>query len=282
MTLKSKKFDTAKIGSLFSKLGLNPSTWTVISIIPALVGFYFFTNRELVLGLLSFILAAFFDVIDGAVARVTGQVSKIGGFLDTVIDRVVEILFFLSLVFLELPDFYFIPISFWIVLITGGSLLVSYTKAAASYKGILTTEEELKNLGGLMERFERMSLLFLGILLVILFGEEWILTWTIVLVTILILFTFIQRILKVCLITPPPTPAIVVSADCTTTTALTCSFGIDRSTSSELAFDSGSAATTPYSVKTSSSLVPMFVDPYFISAHSESSSISTQMIDYCS
>ena len=193
MVLKAKGFNTSRIGNLFSRLRISPNLWTVLSILPALAGLYFFMNLDLIWGSLSFILALFLDVIDGAVARATKQVSKIGSFLDTVVDRVVEILFFLGLVFLPLPDFYS-PISFWIVLLTGGSLLLSYTRAAA--RDILS-EKELKELGGLMERFERMSLLFIGIFLVIVFNEWIYLTWIIVLETILIFLSFLQRIFKV-------------------------------------------------------------------------------------
>ena len=65
-----------KIGILFSHIPLSPNAWTVISLIPALFGFYFLVSGQVLYALISFALAMIMDAIDGGVARVTGKVTN--------------------------------------------------------------------------------------------------------------------------------------------------------------------------------------------------------------
>ena len=145
---------------IFSKLPLSPNQWTIISLIPAIITFYFLFRGELLLAAGAFFISAFIDVIDGAVARVQGRVTALGAYLDTIVDRVVEFLFIAGLLFVSFPALY-VPSYFWIVLLMFGSFMTTYTKAAASEKKIV--QEELK--GGILERGERL-ILFVVILAV--------------------------------------------------------------------------------------------------------------------
>lgn len=180
-----------KVGMLFSRLGIPPNAWTLLSIIPALAAFYFLlagTSRNFLLAAFFFMLAAFLDIIDGGVARVTGRVTKFGAYLDTIVDRVVEAAIAFGLLLAGLPAFV-LPAYAWVFLYFCGSTLTTYAKSAAKEKGLV--EAELK--GGILERAERLSLLFFGILLASA-NPLW-LVYMLVLLALLSNITALQRVL---------------------------------------------------------------------------------------
>jgi archaetidylinositol phosphate synthase len=164
MTLykKRQRFEklSVKTGIVFSRLGLSANQWTGLTLIPTFIALYFLVKADFIPASLFFILSAFFDLIDGSVARVTGTASKLGAYLDTIMDRYVEFLIVLGLLFVALPDI-FLPVRVWIFLYLFGSMMTTYSKAAAKEKGLV--EDELK--GGALERAERLIILFIGILL---------------------------------------------------------------------------------------------------------------------
>ncbi len=178
-----------KTGLIFGKLPLSPNQWTLFSLIPALLTFYFLVKQNFVFAVFFFAIAAFVDVIDGAVARVQGKTTKKGAYLDTIIDRYVELIVFLGLFLIQLPFFYFSS-QFWILLCLFGSMMTTYSKAAAKEKLLL--ERELK--GGLMERPERLILLFLIILSGI-FSLQY-LVYLLALFAVLTNLSALQRVLK--------------------------------------------------------------------------------------
>ena len=151
---------SVKIGIVFSKLPLSANAWTLLTILPAIVALWYLVREQFLLAALFFIVASFIDVIDGAVARVTGTTSKLGAYLDTVVDRYVEGIIIFGLLFAMLPD-WLLPIRAWLFLYFFGAFMTTYAKAAAKEKELLPNE--LK--GGLLERAERLLLLFIGILL---------------------------------------------------------------------------------------------------------------------
>jgi archaetidylinositol phosphate synthase len=164
MTLykKRQRFEklSVKTSIVFSRLGLSANQWTGLTLIPTFIALYFLVKADFIPASLFFILSAFFDLIDGSVARVTGTASKLGAYLDTIMDRYVEFLIVLGLLFVALPDI-FLPVRVWIFLYLFGSMMTTYSKAAAKEKGLV--EDELK--GGALERAERLIILFIGILL---------------------------------------------------------------------------------------------------------------------
>ncbi len=152
-------FLSIKIGMLFSKLPLTPNQWTLLSLVPAILVFYFLSLGQFFFAGLLFAIAGFLDFVDGSVARVTGRATKFGAYLDTVVDRFVEFFAVAGVFFLPLPGF-FVPANFWLFLYLFGSMMTTYVKAAAKEKDLV--QQEIK--GGLFERAERLMLLFLGIL----------------------------------------------------------------------------------------------------------------------
>jgi CDP-diacylglycerol---glycerol-3-phosphate 3-phosphatidyltransferase len=100
--------------------------------------------------------AGIFDMVDGRVARATGQVTTFGAFFDSVIDRYSDVaLFFGLLVYYARGNhfFYLVLVAFVMV----SSVMVSYTRARAeSLIGSCKV--------GFMERPERIVLVIIGAL----------------------------------------------------------------------------------------------------------------------
>jgi phosphatidylglycerophosphate synthase len=125
-----------------------------------IIACWFIIAREFVTAAIIIVFSLFVDVIDGAVARHTGQVTKSGGFLDTIIDRYVEGLIIFGLVWIELPGF-IVDTRIWLFVYFFGSFMTTYVKASAKEKELL--DKEL--IGGFLGRAERMILLVIGFLL---------------------------------------------------------------------------------------------------------------------
>lgn len=100
--------------------------------------------------------AGIFDMVDGRVARATGQVTTFGAFFDSVIDRYSDVaLFFGLLVYYARANRFFYLVLVAIVMVS--SVLVSYTRARAeSLIGSCKV--------GFMERPERVVLVIIGAL----------------------------------------------------------------------------------------------------------------------
>ena len=165
MTLYShrEKFEKVSImvGRIFAKLRLTPNQWTFLSLLPAVIAAYFLFLESFLYAAIFFAVASFIDLIDGSVARVTGRVTKFGAYLDTVVDRYIEGLILFGLLFATLPAFY-IPHHVWIFIVLFGGMMTTYVKAAAKEKNLIQ-DKELK--GGLLQRTERLIILFIGLLL---------------------------------------------------------------------------------------------------------------------
>jgi len=178
---------SVKVGLAFSKLPLSANQWTLLSLVPIIFALWFLVNQQFLYAAGLFLLSGFMDLIDGSVARVTGTVSKRGAYLDTVVDRYVEGIIILGLLFASLPDFFF-PIQAWLFLYFFGAMMTTYVKAAAKEKELV--EKELR--GGFLERAERLIVLFIGILLAAV--DPFFLAYTIVALAVLSNITALQRI----------------------------------------------------------------------------------------
>jgi CDP-diacylglycerol--glycerol-3-phosphate 3-phosphatidyltransferase len=102
------------------------------------------------------IAAGLFDMVDGRVARETNQVTRFGGFFDSVLDRYSDLALLIGL----LVWYGSINRSFYVVLTANvmmGSVMVSYTRSRA--ENVIPTCKV-----GFMERPERVVLLIIGAL----------------------------------------------------------------------------------------------------------------------
>jgi len=178
-----------KMGRLFAKLGLSPNQWTLLSLLLAFAAFYSIIMHNFAEAAAIMLASAFLDVVDGSVARATGKVSRRGAYLDTITDRYVEFIVVFALFLIMLPKF-ILPADAWLFLYLFGALMTTYAKSAAKEKGLV--KEELK--GGILERAERMLLLFIGLALAS-FDTVY-LVYIIVIIAIFANISALQRIWK--------------------------------------------------------------------------------------
>ena len=184
------KFDPMfeKVGVGFASLGFGPSFWTWIGLLLSIISAIMFSLHSpsigvpwytaTVLGGIFLIVAGFFDAVDGAVARATKKTSALGGFLDSVIDKVSEIIVFVGI----LIGSYTNPVLVLVALSL--SLLVSYTRARGESMGV-----DLKG-KGIAERAER--ILILSILAFIPFQDN--ISVALWIISILAVITVIERL----------------------------------------------------------------------------------------
>jgi CDP-diacylglycerol--glycerol-3-phosphate 3-phosphatidyltransferase/CDP-diacylglycerol--inositol 3-phosphatidyltransferase len=79
----------APVGNLFIRWGISPNTVTTVGTIGVVAGaLIFFPQGYLLAGVLFITAFVFSDMIDGYMARTTGQVSPFGAFLDSTLDRI--------------------------------------------------------------------------------------------------------------------------------------------------------------------------------------------------
>lgn len=125
--------------------------------------------------------SGFFDLVDGRVARASNQVTRFGGFFDSVVDRYSDAsLFFGLLVFYARGNRFFYVVLTALVMIS--AIMVSYTRARAeSLIGQCRV--------GFMERPERLVLLIIGALF------SWVMAPVLWVLAVLSTITVIHRIL---------------------------------------------------------------------------------------
>jgi CDP-diacylglycerol---glycerol-3-phosphate 3-phosphatidyltransferase len=100
--------------------------------------------------------AGLFDMVDGRVARATDQVTRFGGFFDSVIDRYSDLALLMGLVvyYASINNFFYVVLT---TVVMTGSVMVSYTRARA--------ENAIpKCKVGFLERPERVVLIIIGAL----------------------------------------------------------------------------------------------------------------------
>ena len=140
---------------------ISPNVLTFLGLVINIVAavFFGFANsgnypRMFMYAGLVIIGAGIFDMVDGRVARATGQVTTFGAFFDSVIDRYSDVaLFFGLLVYYARANRFFYLVLVAIVMVS--SVMVSYTRARAeSLIGRCKV--------GFMERPERVVLVIIG------------------------------------------------------------------------------------------------------------------------
>jgi CDP-diacylglycerol--glycerol-3-phosphate 3-phosphatidyltransferase len=142
---------------------ISPNALTFIGLMINIVAAFLFgyanaTNagRMFLYAGLVIIGAGIFDMVDGRVARRTGQVTVFGAFFDSVIDRYSDVVLFFGLIvyYARINHFRYVVLTAF-VMVT--SLMVSYTRARA--EALIGSCKV-----GFMERPERIVLIILGAL----------------------------------------------------------------------------------------------------------------------
>ncbi|MFC2020187.1 CDP-alcohol phosphatidyltransferase family protein [Chloroflexota bacterium] len=133
------------------------------------------------------LIAGFFDMLDGALARSTDRVTRFGAILDSTLDRLAEAILLLGIIVLYVRGG-FIPGILLASIALPGSFLVSYIRARAE---ALSLECEV----GVFTRPERVAVLAVGLLL-----SQIDITFLTVALGIIVVFSFVtasQRLLYV-------------------------------------------------------------------------------------
>jgi phosphatidylglycerophosphate synthase len=137
-------------------IGVSPDALTLTGAgVSLLAGWAFAGSHSFVAGLL-LMVAGFFDLIDGVVARQQGVSSAAGAFFDSSIDRLSDLVIFggIAVACARAADATGTVLVIWAIT---ASVMTSYTRASA--------ERKLHSLRvGFMERGERFGVLILGAL----------------------------------------------------------------------------------------------------------------------
>jgi len=122
------------LGRLFLSLGLTPNMVTMLGLLGNTVGAYYLARGEMLLGGIWIALMTPVDALDGTMARLRGEASDWGAFVDSVSDRYSELIIYGGLLyhFLSVGD----PLGGMLTFgAAAGSVLVSYVRARAEGLG---------------------------------------------------------------------------------------------------------------------------------------------------
>lgn len=135
---------------------IHPNVLTFVGLLINIYAAWFLARGEFFTAGLIIIGAGLFDMVDGRVARATNQVTRFGGFFDSVLDRYSDLALLVGL----LVWYGNINRQMYVVLtavVMMGTVMVSYTRARS--------ESEIPSCKvGFMERPERVVLLIIGAL----------------------------------------------------------------------------------------------------------------------
>ena len=145
------------LARLIARTGVSPNAVTVTGLALNAGVAWVLAQGHMRVGGLLVALAGLFDALDGTLARLTGQKSRFGAFLDSFVDRLCEAALYLGLlVFYTRRGARQEIVLIYATIV--GSLLISYARARAEGLGL-----ECKV--GLLTRMERAAILALALLL---------------------------------------------------------------------------------------------------------------------
>jgi len=211
------------IALAFGRMGLTPNALTVIGFGIAVIAAVAASQGAWILAGLLVIVGGVFDLFDGALARATNKVSRLGAFLDSVFDRAGEAVLYLGVGVGCLAEGNVEPVfatgTVLAAAAMGASFMVSYARAKSESLGF-TPGIGMANVG-IAPREVRLVILTVGLILTGAFGgitessplmylitDPWygarpVLAFTLGLITILATITTIQRIVHVTRQAPP-------------------------------------------------------------------------------
>ena len=167
-----------RVGKTFAATGLSPNTFTVIGLVFAFgssIVYGLDYEYSLIIAGIILLVSGFFDIVDGQVARYANKMSKKGGFLDSIFDKIAEVAIFFGILIGNYTDPYLVFLAITL------SLLVSYTRALADSAGI-----KMQGIG-IGERAERL-------LVIAIVGMAGFMEIAIIIVLIIAGITLVQRI----------------------------------------------------------------------------------------
>ncbi|MBD3187130.1 hypothetical protein GF325_09900 [Candidatus Bathyarchaeota archaeon] len=193
----AKRFENSKITpNIITMFGL--LVMALAAIVTAIVGTLRLNELFLIISLLLLGLSGFLDLLDGGVAKFTGQKTTFGGVLDSVIDRYADGIFIIGLIagnYFALPAHLTTDITIatnWGIILgfigLVGAYMTSYVRSRAEIEQV-----EMAGIG-LIERAERIAVLAVGLLLEIILPGVGTMFYIFVVLTVLMHFTAFQRV----------------------------------------------------------------------------------------
>jgi CDP-diacylglycerol--glycerol-3-phosphate 3-phosphatidyltransferase len=169
------------LGDRLRRLGVTADALTVFGLLCSIATAFLIGSGHLIWAVVGVIVSGVADLLDGAIARGSGQASPRGAFFDSVTDRASDALLFGGVAwYLADQSPYYAILAF---AVAACSMMISYERARAEALGIDAR-------GGLMERAERFVFLSIGLAFNILVPILWIML-------VLTAFTAIQRFVRV-------------------------------------------------------------------------------------
>ena len=140
------------LAKFLHSLGLSPFSLTLLGLVCAFLSgilYYVLAIRPWIswVAAILLLLSGLFDALDGAMARVYGQVTRFGGVIDSVFDRIGEALVYSGIILGGLSSL------FWGLVALVTSLMVSYVRSRAEAEGA-----KMEGIG-IAERPERIVIL---------------------------------------------------------------------------------------------------------------------------
>lgn len=146
------------VGAFLGKFGVTPNMLTIAGFLLNCIVAAIIASGRGQLGGVLLLFASAFDMLDGAVARSTGQTSKFGGFFDSTVDRYSEIVVYVGLLWYMLGTDDWKWGAMLVLLSATGAVMVSYARARAEAAG-------WKASVGILARPERVVVLSLGLII---------------------------------------------------------------------------------------------------------------------
>ncbi len=140
------------LARLSIRVGLGPDFWNFAGLACGAAAGVAVGAGELELGGWALALSGVCDIMDGRITRALGVTSRYGAFIDSLLDRFIELFFFVGFAYYARHTAHGAVAA---TLAVGASVLVSYARAMGESLGVECT-------GGLMQRGERLALLSLG------------------------------------------------------------------------------------------------------------------------
>jgi len=111
------------------KIGFKPWHFTLLGFLFSIVYLYALTCNLVALSVLFLLASGFMDIIDGALAKALGVTSRSGAYLDSMVDRLEDIIYYIGFVVLNFNNYA-------VSLALGLTITLTYSKARLENLGI--------------------------------------------------------------------------------------------------------------------------------------------------
>jgi CDP-diacylglycerol--glycerol-3-phosphate 3-phosphatidyltransferase len=159
-----------QLGQRMLRFPLSANAYTWITVLLGIFGYVLIAQAYAITGLIFFILAGLFDIIDGAVARAGEKSSYYGAFLDGSLDRFVDFFVIFSYFKLAIVTPYW-SLGSWVAMAVFCAIMPSFEVAYANHRKAVDDPGENK-IWRILNRGEMYPLMLL-VILVSLFQPIW-------------------------------------------------------------------------------------------------------------